>query len=465
MASLLLGDLNDYISPAQACTKPVAKDKTAAREPSAPVTINLNDCLACSGCITSAEAVLVFQQSHQQLHDVLALGEKRVIVTVSPQTRAALAARFRMSLMQVHRRLHYFFRRVLGTSLVLDSTFGRCLALAEMGREFVARFEEQRGDSGPGTRRLPMLTSACPGWICYAEKKQPGLLPLISTVRSPQQVMGALVKTYLADDRRERREEIFHVTVMPCYDKKLEASRKDFQSAADETQDVDCVITTSELLAMIDDRQLRFGELPEAELESEPFATWARDPGSGELRLLGHAGSAAGGYLAHVMCFAAKALFNIDLQGLHDPRVVVRAVRNEDYSEYVLTGGAEGAPLLRFAAVYGFRNIQTFIQKSKTGKAEYDFVEVMACPGACLFGGGQPAFAAADGSKTEYRQRLERLYQEEHLLDWPPAIRGQLDAIWRWIDEDRSSRAGLLHTQYRSLEETRPANRIVAVQW
>ena len=267
MTSLLLGDLNDYIQPSVACIKPstTASTSSTAIDSStlpAPIVVNLKDCLACSGCITSAETVLVTQQTHQQLYDVLtsnialsAERRRKVIVSVGAATQTALAGHYGLKAVDVWGKLVYFFKNVLGADELIDTTFTANFALRTAALEFVKRYRSSITDSNSVMR--PMLSSECPGWICYAEKKLPAMLPQICTVRSPQQILGALVKSYLVEQYQRRepnrifgRDDIFHVSIQPCYDKKLEASRVEFQH--DEIRDVDCVIATTELISMIE---------------------------------------------------------------------------------------------------------------------------------------------------------------------------------------------------------------------
>ena len=166
---------------------------------------------------------------------------KSVCVSISPQSRASLAVKFNMDVDAVTRKLCGFFRSHLNAAHVFDTTFSREFSLIESAREFCERF--RASDSG----KLPILTSACPGWICYAEKTHGSyILPYISTVKSPQQVMGSLVKDYLCRQVFDLTpDQIYHICIMPCYDKKLESLRKDFYNEFHSAKDVDCVLSTS----------------------------------------------------------------------------------------------------------------------------------------------------------------------------------------------------------------------------
>ncbi|XP_020136972.1 cytosolic iron-sulfur assembly component 3 [Microcebus murinus] len=461
--ALQLTDLDDFIGPSQDCIKPVKVDK----RPGSGVAkihieddgsyfqvtqdggtrrlekakVSLNDCLACSGCVTSAETVLITQQSHEEFRKALGANktaapgqQKLVVVSVSPQSRASLAARLQLSPTDTARKLTSFFKR-LGVHLVFDTAFSRNFSLLESQREFVRRFRGQ-ADSA---QALPVLASACPGWICYAEKTHGSfIIPHISTARSPQQVMGALVKDFLAQQQHLTPDQIYHVTVMPCYDKKLEASRPDFFNQEYQTRDVDCVLTTGEVFKLLEEEGVSLSELEPAPLDSPPGGVSAEEPTS-------HRGGGSGGYLEHVFRHAAQELF-----GIHVAEVTYRPLRNKDFQEVTLE--QEGRVLLRFAAAYGLRNIQSLVQKLKRGRCPYHYVEVMACPAGCLNGGGQ--LKAPDTPGRELLQQVERLYGAVR-TEAPEDAPGVRELYGRWLQGEASERAGrLLHTRYHAVEKT-----------
>ncbi|CAK4212512.1 unnamed protein product [Aphanomyces euteiches] len=448
MASVFLGDLDDFITPSQACVNPLFLSKKSkelaqvnldsdiysgihqvAIEPDLirntgndTAMVSLNDCLACSGCVTSAESILISQQSAQEFLSAVRThrDSSQIVVTISPQARASVAAHFDLPLDVCHRKLVTYFRH-LGVHIVLDSTCASDLALIEARTEFVTRYRQRQAipwvrppssravsstqtdyydatnvQETPAHVALPMLSSSCPGWVCYAEKSNPNAIPYISTTKSPQQITGTLVKRFLAGEK-----PVYHCTVMPCYDKKLEASRNNFLDAATDTRDVDCVLAVSELLEMLqDDFEINFAALPEATLTPDEVRWSGLDPVTGRvvssLTPGGEIGS--GGYLEHIFRFAAKELFNVDCPD-QLPYVVGR---NSDFREVSLTL-PDGTEVLRFALAYGFRNIQTVLMKIKRNKCPYHFVEIMACPGGCLNGGGQikPITPAANKALVE----------------------------------------------------------------
>ncbi|XP_056144730.1 cytosolic Fe-S cluster assembly factor narfl [Lampris incognitus] len=469
---LQLADLDDFITPSQACVKPVKLEKKpgkslakiqieddgsyfqvsqdGGRQKLEKAKITLNDCLACSGCITSAESVLITQQSHDELFRVLhnnkqvsTTEQKVVVVSLSPQSRASLAARFGLSSSEAGRRLTSFFKG-LGVHHVFDTGFSRTFSLLESQREFIERFQRKEYDK----KSLPMMTSACPGWICYAEKTHGDfILPYISSTRSPQQMMGSLVKGYFAEQKGLTPQQIYHVAVMPCPDKKLEASRPDFYLNGEETKEVDCVITSGEVLKMLEEEKVSL-----CDVEPAPF-----DPMFSSVRgddLLSHAGSGSGGYLHHVFISAAKQLFGEELKELK-----YKTLRNKDFQEVTLE--KDGVVVLCFASTYGFRNIQNLVQKLKRGKSPYQFVEVMACPSGCLNGGGQLKPIPNQSSK-ELLQKVEELYKAEQSLTPEDDVRvAELYLSWlHTIGEERARK--LLHTQYHAVEKLTNG---LAVKW
>lgn len=360
--------------------------------------------------------------------------QKVVIVSVSPQSRASLAAHFDLSSSEAGRRLTSFFKG-LGVHHVFETSFSRTFSLLESQREFLERFLRKEQDS----KSLPMLTSACPGWICYAEKTHGEfILPYISTTRSPQAMMGSLVKDYFAEQQGLSPQQIYHVAVMPCFDKKLEASRSDFYLDKAETREVDCVITSGEVQKMLEEKNVSLNDI-----EPAPPDTMFSSVSGGEY--LSHAGSGSGGYLHHVFTYAAKQLFGEEVKEL-----TYKILRNKDFQEVTLE--KNGEVLLCFASTYGFRNIQNLVQKLKRGKSPYHFVEVMACPSGCLNGGGQVKPKPGQSPK-ELLQKVEELYKAERPLS-PEHDTRVAELYQSWLHSVGEERAKeLLHTHYHTVEK------------
>lgn len=475
-AILSADDLNDFISPGVACIKPVetlpqkstkeenpyevtTEDKIEP-ENLPPAQISLTDCLACSGCVTSAEAVLISLQSHTEVlntldaHPEILLGHKndatvssnaetleqgRVFVaSVSPQVRASLAATYGISEREAGYMIDQFLRGPQGLrsggkhgsgfSWVVDTNTMRDAVLvltADEVSESINAPESLAGGQEFPLPKRPILSSACPGWICYAEKTHPFVLPHLSRLKSPQALSGTFLKTVLSKSLGIPASQIWHLAVMPCFDKKLEASREEltdisWQSGKDALEtslpvrDVDCVITTREILSLASSRGLSLPSMPlqpipgpfnipfpERTLESLISSKYSTTEQSLET-------STSGGYLHHVLkTFQARN---------PGSELVTNRGRNADVVEYVLNS-QDGQPIMKAARYYGFRNIQNLVRKLKPSRvsklpgakplpasrrqpmsrnaaagssgSDYSYVEVMACPGGCTNGGGQ----------------------------------------------------------------------------
>lgn len=463
--ALRLTDLNDFIAPSQDCivslkklSKPrIDTNKSSANQGSLghkssatdTVKISLKDCLACSGCITSAETVMLEKQSLDEFLSHIKLG-KAVIVSLSPQSRASLAAYFDLTPVQVFKKLTAFFKS-LGVKAVYDTSCSRDLSLIECCNEFISRYKQHCSSTGKAQSSLPMISSACPGWICYAEKTLGSyILPYISSVKSPQQAIGAAIKHHIVQKMGISARDIYHVTVMPCYDKKLEAARDDFVFSvghegenvnADSDMkipEVDSVLTTGEVLDLIQSKSVDFKTLEEASLDR--LLTNVDEEG----HLHGVSGG-SGGYAETIFRHAAKILFGKEIVGPLD----FRTIRNSDFREVTLE--VEGIVVLRFALCYGFRNLQNVVRKIKIGKCDYHFLEVMACPSGCLNGGGQIKPKMGQSAK-EVIKLLEDVYMQDVKVAEPfdnPVVKG---LYHEWLGEPGSETARrFVHTEYHPM--------------
>ncbi|KAB1221710.1 Cytosolic Fe-S cluster assembly factor NARFL [Morella rubra] len=460
-ATLRIGDLSDFIAPSQACivslkglkTNPTKPDKAEVSTSSKqlqtdPVKISLKDCLACSGCVTSAETVMLEKQSLDEFLSNINKG-KAVIVSLSPQSRASLAVHFGISPLQVFKKLATFFKS-LGVKAVFDTSCSRDLALIESCNEFIMRYKQSQGmDDEQCKSSLPMISSACPGWICYAEKQLGSyILPYISSVKSPQQTIGSIVKHRLCQELGFRPDEVYHVTVMPCYDKKLEAAREDFVLKVESQGEmyengvriieVDSVLTSGEVLELIQLKAVDFRALEESPLDK--ILTNVNEEG----HLYGVRGS-SGGYAETIFRYAAKTLFGREIGGPLD----FRTIRNSDFQEVTLE--VNGKTVLKFALCYGFRNLQNVVRRIKSGKCDYHFLEIMACPAGCLNGGGQIKPKPGQTPK-ELIQLLEAIYMENVLVADPfknPLVKSLYE---EWLEQPGSEKAKrLMHTEYHPL--------------
>lgn len=306
------------------------------------VEITLQDCLACSGCITSAESVLVTQQSQEEIFRVLnenqnnkLLGNndniKIIVFTISQQSILSLSKRYNLNIEDCCKHLSGYLRSI-GADYILNTKIADDLSLLECRNEFLERYYNQQQNND--NNQLPMLSSSCPGWVCYAEKTHGTfILPYISTTRSPQQIMGVLVKQYLSKKLNISGNKIYHITIMPCYDKKLEASREDFFNEVYNSRDVDCVITSSKFSIIIKSfkRFLLIKEIVisveiEQMLNKEEKTLLSYDKSDfdwpwsllkPEINVWAHEESGSGGYSDHIFKYAAKELFGEEITHLN----------------------------------------------------------------------------------------------------------------------------------------------------
>ncbi|KAJ5183603.1 Iron hydrogenase [Penicillium capsulatum] len=492
-AILSADDLNDFISPGVACIKPVETlpQKSAKDDPNPyevttedkvepenlpPAQISLTDCLACSGCVTSAEAVLVSLQSHTEVLNTLdaypeiplthnqhgtVMGDARAaaegkifVASVSPQVRAGLAATYGISEKDAGYMIEQFLsgpngirgggKHGSGFTWVVDTNTMREAVLVLTADE-VSDSLSSDGTADTLPKR-PILSSACPGWICYAEKTHPFVLPHLSRLKSPQALSGTFLKTVLSKSLGVPPSQIWHLAVMPCFDKKLEASREELTDASwrkgpaesqETVRDVDCVITTRELLSLASSRGLSLPNIPLQPLSSTivppfpektlaSFMSFKRSRAEQSLDT-----GTSGGYLHHVlMTFQARN---------PGSQLVTNRGRNADVVEYVLMS-KEGQQIMKTARYYGFRNIQNLVRKLKPARAsrlpgakplagrrqvmsrngasstgagsDYAYVEVMACPGGCTNGGGQIRVEDARDARSSQNVQVSDAAQE-----------------------------------------------------
>jgi len=473
-STLQLTDFDDFITPSQECVKPVTlknqkqlsvgiKGKTLKK-----VEITLNDCLACSGCITSAETLLVTSQSHQEflrvINEIKESNEdekKLIIVSISPQARVSLAVEEDMTDHQVCLSLSNFFLH-FGVNHVLDTSFAQDLALIESHKEFIQRYQQTKAEKTE--KDLPIMTSSCPGWICYAEKTHGKLIiPHLSKIKSAQQITGTIVKQVLSSHYDITPSRVYHVTVMPCYDKKLEASREDFYNDLYSTRDVDLVLTSGEILTMLKELNKSLKDFMNTDETVKTLFKKKSNGSENGKNLLQtsmlinkekyfHQGGGSGGYLEYIFKSAAKELFNIDVN-----EIEYKTVRNnKDFQEVKLKNEC-GDVLLSMAVANGFRSIQNLVQKLKRKKCGYDYIEVMACPSGCLNGGGQ--IKSQSGNKEDQKKRLEKVEDFYKHLSTQPCPTPSNEAI---VNNDDVKKA-IYFTEFHEIEKNEDLN--ISVKW
>lgn len=365
-----------------------ANERGFAVQIASPFDMGLADtaCVSCGQCIVACPTgALVEKDSTDELLDAIADPEKFVVVQPAPAVRASLGEAFDLPIgTNVEGKMTAALRR-LGFDKVFDTNFSADLTIMEEAHEFLDRV--QNG----GT--LPMITSCSPGWIRYCENYFPEFIPNLSTCKSPQQMFGAVVKTYYAQKLGKNPEDIVSVSVMPCTAKKYEINREDQQAAG--IPDVDITITTRELARLIKREGIMFNDLPDEKPDS-PLGT-----GTGAAVIFG----ATGGVMEAALRTAAWKLSGEN----NDAPIEFKEVRGTDGIKEAVynVGGKE----IKVAVASGLANAKTLLKKVKAGEADYQFIEIMACPGGCVNGGGQIIQPASVRNFTDIRaERAKVLY-------------------------------------------------------
>jgi NADH-quinone oxidoreductase subunit G len=351
-------------------------------------TIRESDCTYCGQCITHCPVgALEARDDTERVFAALDDPDVITVVQVAPAVRSAWAESFGVS----HEfaspgRMAAALRR-LGFDFVFDTNFSADLTIVEEGSEFVDRFT--KGDAF----KKPMFTSCCPAWIRFVKAQYPELVENLSTAKSPQQMFGALTKSFFAEKIGVNPHKIFSVSIMPCTSKKSESELPTMKDACGDP-DVDVVITTREFAKMLHTASILPQLLPEEEFDS-PLGS-----GTGAAVIFG----ATGG----VMDAALRSAYFL-VTGKNPDADAFKAVRGMDgWREACFE--VPGAGLVRVAVVSGLGNARKLIEALKKGDVSYDFVEVMACPGGCAGGGGQPIVEGVEmaDERGEVLWRLDR---------------------------------------------------------
>ena len=348
-------------------------------------SLNDVDCVFCGQCIESCPTgALKEKENIQDVWRALRDDEKFVVVQTAPAVRVALGEEFGMPIgTNVAHKMVTALKR-LGFDKVFDTNTGADLTIMEEANEFLDRV--QNGGV------LPMITSCSPGWIRFAEKNYPMQLGHLSSCKSPHQMFGALIKSYFADKYNVPREKICVVSVMPCVAKKYEASREEME--VDGLRDVDYVLTTRELARMIKQANIEFTTLEDSNFDL-PMGE-----ASGAAAIFGTTGG--------VMEAAVRTAVDI-LEGKNLDKVEYEQVRGEkEIREATLEVAGK---TIKIAVASGLANARKIMEQIKNGECPYHFVEIMACPGGCIMGGGQPIKSSKIRSTVDVRKlRKDALY-------------------------------------------------------
>ena len=392
---------------------------------------SLNDvnCTFCGQCIeVCPTGALREKDSTQIVWDKINDKNTYVIVQTAPSVRVALGEEFGMPIgTNVEGKMVNALKQ-MGFDKVFDTNTGADFTIVEEGTEFIKRL--QNNDN------LPMITSCCPGWVKYIEMNYPENIGHLSSCKSPHEMFGALLKTYYAGKEGLDSSKIFVVSVMPCIAKKYERQREEMK------QDVDAVITTRELAKMIKQAKIDFVNLEDAKFD---------DP-------MGEATGAAAifGVTGGVMEAALRSVSEI-VTGKPLDKIAFEQVRGENgikRAEIEI-----GDKKVKVAVAHGLANAQTIMEEIKSGKADYQFVEIMACPGGCITGGGQPIKNAKIQEEVDiHKKRAEAMYS----IDEKSVIRKShenpvIKQIYKeFLGEPNGELAHkLLHTHYSKKEKYR----------
>ena len=348
-------------------------------------------CVSCGQCIVNCPTGALREKD--QIDEVVAAiadPKKHVVVQTAPSVRAALGEEFGMPIgTNVEGKMVAALRR-LGFDKVFDTDFGADMTIMEEAHEFIDRV--QNGGV------LPLITSCSPGWIKFCEFYYPELLPNLSSCKSPQQMQGALIKTWYAETHNIDPKDIVSVSVMPCTEKKFEISRDDENAAG--VPDVDVVLTVRELARMIKRANIDLTMLPDEKFDP------TMDVSTGAAVIFG----ATGGVMEAALRTAADTLTGKSLDSI-------------DYEEVRGTDGIKEAVYnvagmdVKVAVASGLSNANEILKKVKNGEADYHFIEIMCCPGGCVNGGGMPIQPSSVRNFVDIRkERAKVLYEEDKNL-------------------------------------------------
>ncbi len=358
-------------------------------------------CVQCGQCAAVCPVGAITEKSHiEQVWEALDDPNQHVVVQTAPAIRAALGEEFGLEPGTLVTGKMVSALRAMGFDAVFDTNFTADLTIIEEGSELLMRLTKALKTKEKTA--LPQFSSCSPGWIKYLEYYYPELIDNISSCKSPQQMFGALAKTYYAGKIEKRAEEITVVSVMPCTAKKYEAQRDEMRDSG--VQDVDYVLTTRELARMIKGAGIRFASLPDGAMD-DPLGI-----SSGAADIFANTGGVMEAALRTVYEIVTGRAFPLEnlhvaplagLEGIKEASLVLEQVKPEwDFLE-----GVEA----KVAVAHGLGNAGKLMELVKEGKADYHFIEIMTCPGGCIGGGGQPRFT--DDSVRQ--KRIEAIYKED----------------------------------------------------
>lgn len=406
----------------------IGRGETTRIAPAADVSLNESPCIKCGQCSAHCPVGAIYEKDQtRQVWHALEMPGKHCVVQIAPAVRVAIGEAFGFEPGEIMTGQLYAALRRLGFNAVFDTNFSADLTIMEEGTEFVHRFTQG------GV--LPQITSCCPAWTDYMEKYATDFIPNFSSAKSPQQMLGAVAKTYYAEKAGINAKDMYVVSVMPCTAKKFEVSRCETMTASG-YQDVDVSITTRELARMIKQAGIDFRNLPE-----EPA-----DSLLGEYSGAGTIFGVTGGVMEAALRTAYHLITNDELQDVNF--MDVRGLEGVKAAEVDIKGTK-----VRIAVAHQMGNVEAVINQVREAREKgeeppYHFIEVMACRGGCIGGGGQP-HGATDAIR---KKRIEGIYTDDERSVRRCSHQNPMIAkiYEEFLGEPLSHKAHeLLHTGYR----------------
>jgi NADP-reducing hydrogenase subunit HndD len=363
---------------------------TSVVAPAFEQDLSCSPCTYCGQCVAVCPTGALTEVDHtNQIIRLLADPTKTVVVQTAPAVRAALGEEFGLKPGTSVTGKMVSALRELGFDYVFDTDFAADLTIMEEGSELLDRIARYlKGDT---TVKLPILTSCCPGWVNFFEHQFPDMLDVPSTARSPQQMFGSIAKTYFADKLKIKRQDMVVVSIMPCLAKKFERSREEFST--DGNPDVDFSLSTRELAQLIKQANINFNALPESDYDA-PLGE-----STGAAVIFGASGGVieAATRTAYEI-FTGKTLEKVDFTELRGLESIREA-----------TVDFNGTPI-KIGIAHGLGNARKLLERVRAGNSGFHAIEIMACPGGCIGGGGQPLH---HGDSSILFARQKALYDED----------------------------------------------------
>ena len=372
------------------CLSAINRGFNSVVAPAFEMDLEKSTCTYCGQCVAVCPTGALSEVDNtRKVISALVDPSKTVVVQTAPAVRAALGEEFGMEPGTLVTGKMTSALKKLGFDKVFDTDFAADLTIMEEGTELLGRLQKHL--AGDKDVKLPILTSCCPGWVNFFESNFPDMLDVPSTAKSPQQMFGAVAKTYLAEQMEVKREDMVVVSVMPCVAKKYESGRPEFK--VDGNPDVDLSITTRELAQMIKGANINFGELDDEEFDNPMGES------TGAAVIFANTGgvieaAVRTAYEVHTK----KELENVEFEALRGFEGIRSATVDFD-----------GLPI-KIGIAHGLGNARKLLEDVQAGKSEFHAIEIMACPGGCIGGAGQPYH---HGDTSILKKRAAAIYRED----------------------------------------------------